>query len=148
MGPHLLVDREVTCARGDRLLDRLRAGSGGVLLVEGEAGIGKTRLLTELTRRARERDCVVLTGCGAELEQEIPFGVVRQVFAPVAGQADATLAVVLGLSAGQDTPPGDPFAIWHALYWFCARLAERTPTVLLVDDLHWADQPSTRWLHY
>src|SRR5215207_8642524 len=73
----------------DRELDSLRAvlqgaegGGGRLALVEGPAGIGKSRLLAELRRAAREDDVRVLAARGSELERKFPFGVVRQLFEP------------------------------------------------------------------
>jgi ATP/maltotriose-dependent transcriptional regulator MalT len=73
----------------DRELESLRAalaeavgGEGRLALVEGPAGIGKSRLLAELRSAAAEEDVRVLTARGSELEREFPFGVVRQLFAP------------------------------------------------------------------
>lgn len=148
-------------------LTRAKAGDGALLLVEGPAGIGKTRLLEEARGRARELGMTVLSARGAELEQELPFGVVRQLLqAHVTGldeEARATLreghaarAVALleggaGPLTGAAAAPGaaDPLPeLLHALHWLCAQLADRRPLVLVVDDAHWADAPSLRWLHY
>ena len=49
-------------------------------------------------------------------------------------------------AAGEATESS--FAMLHGLYWLTANFASRTPTLLVVDDLHWADEPSLRWLHY
>ena len=57
-------------------------GGGRPALVEGPAGIGKSRLLAELRSAAQEDDMRVLTARGSELEREFPFGVVRQLFEP------------------------------------------------------------------
>ena len=73
----------------DRELESLRAalaeaasGEGRLALVEGPAGIGKSRLLAELRAAAEEDGARVLTARGSELEREFPFGVVRQLFEP------------------------------------------------------------------
>src|SRR5215207_209601 len=141
------------------------AGRGGVLVVEGPAGIGKTRLLAESGARARaDGRATVLTARGGEFEQAFPFGVVRQLFeGPLAAMAederDAALsgaAAHAGLLLGQlGSGDGDPaaagdeqFAIQHGLYWLVANIAARTPLVLVVDDAHWCDAPSLRWLAY
>lgn len=147
-------------AIGDAL-GALQTGDGTLLLVEGPAGIGKTRLLGAARRRARELDLTVLSARGAELEQELPFGVVRQLFGTyVAGlgerEREALLhghaARAVGLLEGEGAPEGggaDPLPqLLHALHWLCAALAARRPLVLIVDDAHWADGPSLRWLHY
>jgi DNA-binding CsgD family transcriptional regulator len=147
----------------DAALTRARGGEGSLLLVEGPAGIGKTRLLEAARRRARELGVTVLSARGAELEQELPFGVVRQLFhAHVAGLGDEPRAALLdghaaravrlleetgGPAPGDDG--GDPLPqLLHTLHWLAATLASRRPVVLVVDDAHWADGPSLRWLHY
>ena len=69
------VGREPELAQVGLALDALAAGTSGCVVVEGEPGIGKTRLLAELRRRAEERGCLVLSGAAAEFERDVPFGV-------------------------------------------------------------------------
>src|SRR4051794_27035665 len=90
--PHI-VERDDELTRLAALLDQAGAGQGRVALIEGPAGIGKTRLLAELRERAAGSDALVLSGRGSELEREFPFGVVRQLFeATVAESGDVALA--------------------------------------------------------
>ena len=148
-----------------RLLDRaeeLRAitlainsavsGSGSALLIEGVAGIGKTRLMLHAGQRAAGAGMTVLTARAAEFEGGYAWGVVRQLFEPVmragggprlAGDAArlAGPALALGTRSEQDS-----FAVLHGLYWLTVGIAERAPLLLAVDDLHWADQPSLRFI--
>lgn len=137
-------------------------GAGGLLMVEGAAGIGKSRLLGAARERADSRGLTVLTARGSELERGFPFGVVRALFekcvlrAPagereqllsgVAGAAEA----VLGSAPGDGEPARDgiAFAGLHGLYWLTANLAERAPLLLAIDDAHWADEASLRFLIY
>lgn len=81
----MVLGREHELARIDELVDRAQAGSGGVAVLEGPAGIGKTALLAEVTRRADRLGFSVLHGGGARLELEYGFGVVRQLFARALG---------------------------------------------------------------
>jgi predicted ATPase len=74
-----LCEREGELARVDALLDAARAGRGGVLLITGPAGIGKTMLLGAARERAGQAGMRVLAGRGGELEGGFSFGVVRQV---------------------------------------------------------------------
>jgi DNA-binding CsgD family transcriptional regulator len=133
-----------------------------VVVIEGPPGVGKTELLAALGGIAADAGLEVLRARGGELEQGFAFGVVRQLLeAPVregpqeqrsellAGAA--ALAAPLVDPAGTADPSGpaaDPFPIMHGLYWLCANLADRRPLAIIVDDAHWADTPSLRWLNY
>jgi DNA-binding CsgD family transcriptional regulator len=133
---------------------------GGVLIVEGGSGIGKTSLLGAACERAREAGCEVLRARGSELEAGFAFGVVRQLFErrlslAEAGECEALLsgpaAAARPLLSGQfgaASAHDTSFAVLHGLYWLAANLAARRPLVISVDDAHWADGPSLRWLGY
>jgi DNA-binding CsgD family transcriptional regulator len=160
--PVLLLEREAELAALDAMLRAARGGDGRLVLVEGSAGIGKTRLLTEARALALAAEFEVLTARGGELEGQFAFGIVRQLFeAPLAGanpeMRTELLAGAAGLSASlfasaPTTASGEAaessFAILHGLYWLAANFASLNPTLLVVDDLHWADEPSLRWLVY
>ena len=151
----VLLEREGELAAVDELLER-----GGVVLIEGRAGIGKTALLEAACRRAAGVGREVLRARGSELEAGFAFGVVRQLFerrlasvddddreALLAGSAGAVRALLLGELveiAAFDTS----FAVLHGLYWLTINLADRSPLLIAVDDAHWADEPSLRWLAY
>jgi DNA-binding CsgD family transcriptional regulator len=146
-----------------RALDEARVGRGRLLLLEGEAGIGKTALLELAMRLAAERGLTVLSARSATLEEGFGYGIVRQLFettllgAParrrgtLLGGPAARAGPVFGLSAPGGAPP-DPsdaaFAIQHALYRLAANLAGEAPLLLCVDDAHWADGASLRWIAY
>jgi DNA-binding CsgD family transcriptional regulator len=160
----VLLERDAAFARIDqRLLDAI-AGSGSLLLLEGPAGIGKTRLVVAAGRHGRELGLTTLSARGSELERDFAYGLVRQLFeAPLvaaspperaellAGAAGRT-AALFGVTAAPDDAVEallDPwFAILHGLYWLCANLGRRCPLLLCIDDVHWADQASLRFLHY
>src|SRR6266550_4523857 len=84
----------------ERLLAAARAGSGGAVVFEGPAGIGKSSLLTA-TRTAAAAELRVLSARGGELERELPFGIVRQLLEPVvvASDADEREALLAGAAA-------------------------------------------------
>ena len=112
-------------------------GSPGLVVFEGPAGIGKTRLLAEARR---DVDLRVLTARGGELEQGLAFGVVRQLFETaiseslLEGAAAAAREVFEGPASGVGREDAS-FAILHALYRLTVELAEREPLLLVVDDL-------------
>jgi DNA-binding CsgD family transcriptional regulator len=157
----LIVGRERELERIEELLDRARSGSGAVAVVEGPAGIGKTALLSEAMRRADSLGFSVVSGGGARLEREYAFGVVRHVFAralsswsrsaDVFDGAARLAAVPLGLVDAADElaeASGDTSAAMHGLFWLTANLAERAPLLMVVDDAHWADAMSLRFVLY
>jgi len=156
-GPRMLERDAELVYLGSRLRGA-REGTGGIVAVEGPAGIGKSMLLAEAARLARELGLSLLKARGGELEEGMAFGVVRQLLEPavlsvgsagrrrlLAGPA-TTGAYILGLRAGE--APGDEFAAWHGLYWLCANFAGRRPLLMTVDDLQWVDGPSLSWLQY
>src|SRR4051794_2417129 len=78
-----LVERERDLAAIHDLIGAAAAGHGQTVLVEGPPGIGKTAVLAAADAQARGRDLHVLTSVGGELEQDLPFAIVRQLFEPV-----------------------------------------------------------------
>jgi DNA-binding CsgD family transcriptional regulator len=160
--PGGLFEREDELARVDALLAAARAGRGGVLLITGPAGIGKTALLGAARERAEQAGMRVLAGRGGELEGGFSFGVARQLFEPLVAGAGATERDVLlagaarrALIALEGQAPGSPevgseppFAVMHGLYWLAVNASGAGPVLVTVDDLHWADQASVRFLLY
>ena len=135
-------------------LDAAVAGAGGVLVVEGPAGIGKTRLLDRACTAAAERGLRVLVARASPLEREFGFGVVRDLLRPVL-RDPAERAVLMHGDARLAGPALDltdaaapTFAALHGIYWLVAGMAERTPLLLAVDDTQWADTSSLQTLHH
>jgi DNA-binding CsgD family transcriptional regulator len=145
-----LLERDRELAALDRLIDDAADGRGRVVLIEGPAGIGKSRLLAEARARAGDRMTVLTARC-SELERDFSFGAVRQLLEPVgsrerllagaAAPAEAVLAAPGGAAEGS-------FAILHGLYWAVLNLAEDRPVLLALDDLQWSDRPSLRFVTY
>ena len=154
-----LLERERELGVLERCLAHAGKGRGRLVVVEGPAGIGKTALLRAASVLARERAATVLAARGAPLEQSFSYGVVRQLFEPLALRSDRletggllTGAAALAMRAFADEPVQEAsledlsFSTLHGLYWLTANLAAREPLVLLVDDCHWVDRPSLRFL--
>jgi DNA-binding CsgD family transcriptional regulator len=164
VGGQALLERDAALARIDERLREASAGRGSLLLLEGPAGIGKTRLVLAAGRHGRELGLTTLSARGSELEQDFAYGLVRQLFevplvaaspperAELLAGAAGHAAVLFGLEASRDDVADallDPsFAILHGLYWLCANLGRRSQLLLCIDDVHWADQASLRFLHY
>ena len=142
-------------------LDEAAAGAGRVVVVEGPAGIGKTSLLRSARDAATARNFAVAGARGSELERAHAWGIVRQLLEPrlrgmSGGERSRTLAGAAALAApivlpDGDVPPGDAdpsFGALHGLYWLVAALAAGRPQLLVVDDLHWADGASVRFVEF
>ncbi|MGZ6804899.1 MAG: ATP-binding protein, partial [Nocardioidaceae bacterium] len=151
-----LVDREQELRRLRACFDEAMAGRPRVAVIEGPAGIGKSRLLQEVRQRAAARGATVLSARGSQLEREFGFGAVRQLFEPALAGGPDGLLVGAAAAAGRvfdvgvgETPRGESlFSALHGLYWMTVTLAERGPLVLAVDDVQWCDSGSLRFLGY
>src|SRR5690348_1219509 len=146
----MLLGRREECAVLDRLLDGARAGRSAALVLEGEAGVGKTALLDYVVASAS--DLRVLRAVGVESEMELAFAALHQLCAPVLDrlgrlpgpQRDA-LRTTFGLSGGAAS---DPFFVGLAVLSLLSEGAEERPLVCLVDDAHWLDRASTQALAF
>ena len=157
-----LLEREAELAELERAVGHARDGEGGVVIVEGPPGIGKTELVRAARRLGAHLGLTVLSARGSELERDFAFGVVRQLFQSPLGElpADQRKEALSGAAAlagsllddeGSEVSPGTPgdiFPLLHGLHWLTANLAVTQPLMLAVDDAHWADEPSLRFLHY
>jgi hypothetical protein len=153
----VLLERDAELAALAEATAAATAGGGMVVLAEGTAGIGKTTLIRAACTAVR--DALVITARGFALEQDFPFGIVRQLFEPLRfsapGNWDQLVDGAAGL-AGRVFAGGDPgaveddlpYATVHGLYWLTANLAAIRPLIIAVDDAHWADAPSLRWLSH
>ncbi|MFJ8079585.1 ATP-binding protein [Streptomyces sp. NPDC096205] len=156
-----LWERDEEVAAIARAVDTLcadRASAGSLLLYRGEAGLGKTALLHEARRIAEERGCTVWSARGGEALRSVPFHVVRQLLQPALVSMLPEEARdylddwydIAGPALGIVEPTerqADPQGVCDGLVAAVRRLARREyPLVLLVDDAHWADQETLRWL--
>jgi DNA-binding NarL/FixJ family response regulator len=160
-----LLEREGELAVLDAALDALGAGRGTLALIEGPAGIGKTALLAAAHARAVASGVAAFTARGLELERDTPFGVALQLLAPVLAGLDgpsraelldgpARFAAPLfeGRASSEDAGL-DASELVLGLYWLmCNVLRVRAdqeapaPAVLCIDDAHWSDRTSLRFL--
>lgn len=147
-----LLERDSELAAIEASLRAVAAGEAGPLIVEGEAGVGKTALLEEGVGRARGLGLRVLRARGGEYEREFPYGVVRQLFEPALALEDGRIqlsgSAAMALPAFEGVGAEDPFSIQHGLYWLVAELAETAPLLIAIDDAQWADPASLRALLY
>jgi DNA-binding CsgD family transcriptional regulator len=156
-----LLERESERSAIRQAYADVAGGAGRVILVVGEAGIGKTALLYDARRLAGELGVRVLRASGATLERDFGYGVVRQLFerevhslagvdrerlfsGPSAPAADVFGLALRGEGVARDTDRA--FLVRHALVRLACGLAEREPLVLMVDDVQWVDGASLRWL--
>lgn len=151
-GPQVaLVDRHRERLLLDRLIDGVRGGSSGVLVVHGEAGIGKTALL-EYLRNKVATDFLVARVAGVQSEMELPFAGLHQVCAPMLDrlerlpgpQGDA-LRTTFGLSTG---PAPDRFLVGLAVLGLLSETAATRPFVCIADDMQWVDRASAQVLGF
>jgi DNA-binding CsgD family transcriptional regulator len=170
------TDAALLCAAmrpyGQALLERegelseitelLAARDGRLAVIAGEPGIGKTALITAAREIALRSGTEVLSARAGELEQSLPFGVVRQLIEPVllgctpdereelfAGAAGLARPLLAPAPDARTVAQPDPdFGVLHGLYWLVASLARRGPLLLALDDLQWSDNSSLRFLRF
>src|SRR4051795_5469594 len=146
----VLLGRRSECETLDRLVATVRGGESAVLVVRGEAGVGKSALLTYLIERAS--GCRIARAAGVESEMELPFAGLHQLCAPMLDRLDRlpppqrdALATAFGLSAGD---PPDRFLVGLAVLSLLSEVAEDRPLVCVVDDAHWLDRASAQTLAF
>ena len=134
----------------DGLVSEVEAGRSAVLVLRGDAGIGKSALLDHLAARVTTHR--VARGAGAESEMELPFAGLHQLCAPFLGHAGSlpppqakALATAFGMSAG---PPPDRFLVGLAVLGLLTDVAARRPLFCLVDDAQWLDRVSAQTLAF
>lgn len=164
-----LVGRDAERVVLDRTIDRLGQGRGSLLLIGGDAGIGKTALLEELAASALERSLPVHWGGCEETDgapafwpwiqilrsitAQLPDDEIRRAAADVAAPVSQLVTEIGEVIGGTVTAVGlDPeaarFALYEAVATFLGRIARDRGLVLIIDDLHWADTTSLHLLTY
>ena len=154
----MLVGRLHELEELERLLDRAARGNGGLCVLAGEPGIGKTALADELTARAMARDFAVSWGRTAETGAAGAYDPWIQLLAPLVDEAAEVPAPVAALVSGATGPApgeaarGDParerLELFDAVASFLRQQARRVPLVIVFDDLHVADRASLELLAF
>ena len=171
-----MVGRDAEFRSLVQAFERAKAGQGGVVFIGGEAGVGKTRLSTELMEHARRQGASTLTGAcyyrqgmlpylpfidgiAALFKQDIPEEEREELKAYLREQAPELLEVtdrfstMIELSGEQaNQPEVDPETarqrLFEAISGMLGMAARKRPLVFLLDDAHWADDASLKLLHY
>jgi DNA-binding CsgD family transcriptional regulator len=145
-----LVGRRAEREAIGRLLEAARAGYGGVLVVHGEPGVGKTALLEYAVETARSFR--VARAVGVEGEMDLPYASLQQLSSPslelrerLPDPQREALAVAFGLSAGD---PPNPYLVGLAVLGLLTEAAEQQPVLWLVDDAQWLDRASAQALAF
>jgi DNA-binding CsgD family transcriptional regulator/tetratricopeptide (TPR) repeat protein len=150
----VFVGRRSELAALDAVLARAGDGDGSAVLVEGEAGIGKSRLMARFESRGREAGLAVLVGeCLPLAEGELAFAPIVAALRPVmldpevlAGLEPAlrsALGPLWPVAGSEPRRPSDREQLFEAVYRVLAGLAARQPVLLIIEDVHWVD-PSSR----
>jgi DNA-binding CsgD family transcriptional regulator len=138
-----LIGRAAELAAIDGTLDQARSGTSSILILKGEAGIGKSSLLAAAADRAQGMQ--VLRATGVESEIAIPFAGLHQLLRPAVSSIDKLVrpqALALRGALGLGDEPGSLFMVGAALLSLLAEVAEQQPLLFLIDDIHWLDEPS------
>jgi class 3 adenylate cyclase/DNA-binding CsgD family transcriptional regulator len=155
-----LLERDAELAAIRAVIEYAREGAGRLVTIEARAGMGKTQLVAEARAAAEEAGFELLFARSSELEQDFAYCVMRQLFEPLLAMVEPDERAELFAGAAalverlfDDTQlvadGGDvSFGMLHGLYWLTANVAQRRPTLMAIDDLHWTDGPSLRWLMY
>jgi DNA-binding CsgD family transcriptional regulator len=143
-----MIGRAAECGVLDRLVGGVAAGAGATVLVEGEAGIGKTRLLRSAIESAHERRVQVMVGTARPFEGTRPFGALAEALHLRRGSSDPRRAAIAQLLSSDGThhhlaSPGSPpdvrYRVVDEIVDLVEALAADVPLLVALEDLHWAD---------
>jgi len=144
------VGRRAECEALDRLVADVLAGASRVLVLRGDAGVGKSALLSHLSDRVT--GWRVVSAVGVESEMELAYSGLHQLCAPLLDHLDElpppqrdALATVFGLSP---RPAPDRFLVGLATLTLVAQAAEQDPLACIIDDAQWLDQASAQMVAF
>ena len=143
-----LAGRERELARLRARLDDVTAGNGGLVLIGGEAGIGKTTLAEATLREAATQGCATLVGHCFDLTETPPYGPFIDLFARYAPAPWLPAPPASFKGRGTVGPVPNQMALFVQVQDFLIALSRQRPTVMLLDDLHWADPASLDLLRF
>ena len=157
-----LLEREGEIRELRDALAAAEEGHGQVVLIQGSAGLGKTSLLRAAVEAAGEAGFACLRARATELERDFAYGSVRQLLEPAVARVseeerdrlfDGAAALSKPLFALTGDPPALPsadraFSMLHGLYWLVNNIADERPVALAIDDIHWSDAESLRFVNY
>nr|WP_221374155.1 AAA family ATPase [Actinoplanes polyasparticus] len=150
MDGNSLVGRQHESRTLTGVVNTVRGGDSQVLVVRGEAGIGKTALLDRLTAAAT--GCRIARAAGVESEMELPFAALHQLCGPHLDRIDdlperqrEALGTAFRLRSGSAP---DPFVVGLATLTLLSQVAEERPLICVVDDAQWLDQASAQALEF
>ncbi|MGA7672043.1 MAG: AAA family ATPase, partial [Nitrolancea sp.] len=139
----LLVGREREQTQLREQLERMLAGQGGTILVGGEAGIGKSTLVEDLSAEAEERGCLVLWGHAYDLSVTPPYGPWLEIFRQYRTYQGQPVPIPAFVGGAEDLARvGSQETLFDLVSTFFEDLASHVPVLLILDDLHWADAGS------
>ncbi|WP_460443930.1 AAA family ATPase, partial [Amycolatopsis cihanbeyliensis] len=154
-----LLERDHELDSAAAALDAAAAGTGGVLVLGGPPGTGRSALLDALAEAGQDARFLLLRADGADAERELPFGLVRQLFQPLLtpdrlrepeGWSRGAAGHARRLLTAEPTAVSDARreVVLHGLHSMIGELGRDRPVLLLLDDVQWADRASLRWLGY
>lgn len=146
----MLIGRHKECAAIDQLIEVVRAGGSGALVIHGAAGVGKTALLNYIA--GHSKGCQIARTGGVQSEMELPFAGLHQLCGPHVSRIDRlptpqrqALAIVFGVADGA---PPDMFMIGLSVLGLLSEVARDKPLLCLVDDQQWLDHASIQVLAF